>query len=139
MDRLLRSKFAARNFNGAVRDDLVDIHVGLRSAAGLPYTERELIVEFSGNDFVRRLCDQICFVSWQFPKVLIYERAGFFENPEGANQFRRHGVAPYVEVQQGSLRLGSPVDIRGDLDLAHAVGFNASLGGWFGDGRHEGS
>src|SRR5437899_7263291 len=102
MDWVLRSKFTAGNFNGAVRDDFVHIHVGLCSAAGLPYTERKLIVQFSGNDFVRRLCDQLCFVSRQLPKILIYERAGFLQNPESANQFRRHGVTPYRSEEHTS-------------------------------------
>ena len=62
MNRLLRSQFAARQFDGAVGDDLVDVHVGLGAAAGLPDTQRELVVEFAGDDFVGRLHDESGFV-----------------------------------------------------------------------------
>jgi len=45
---------AAGNFDGAVGDDFVDVHVGLRAAAGLPDAKREVLVEFSIDDFHRR-------------------------------------------------------------------------------------
>ena len=139
MDRLLRSHLAAGNFDRAVRDDLVHVHVGLRAAAGLPDAQRELIVQLAGNHFVGRLHDQLRLVGRQFPEILIYQRAGFLQNAERANQLRRHGVATDIEVQQRPLRLRSPIDIGRDFDLAHAVGFNAGLGGRFGDRGHEGS
>ena len=143
MDRLLRSHLAAGNLNRAVRDDLVHVHVGLRAAAGLPDAERELIVQLAGDHFVGGLCDQLRFVGGQLAQILIHQRACFLERAEGADQLRRHGVASNVEVQQGALRLRAPVDIRGDFDLPHAVGFNASWRGfgrrWFGESRHDGS
>ncbi len=135
MDRLFRSHLAAGNFDGAVGDDLVHIHVGLGAAAGLPDAQRELIVELAGDHFVGGLHDQLCFVCGKFAEILIHQRAGFLENAEGANQLRRHGVAADVEMQQRALRLRAPVDIRRNFDLSHAVGFNASAGG--GQSRHE--
>ena len=46
-------------------------------------------------------------------------------------------------MQERTLRLRAPVNIRRDLDLSHAVGFNAGLygdrGGGFGNRGHEGS
>ena len=57
MNRLLRSHHfstvgAARNFNGPIGDDLVDVHVGLRAAARLPDAQRELVVQFAGDHLV---------------------------------------------------------------------------------------
>ncbi len=63
MDRLLRSHLAAGNFDRAVGDDLVHVHVGLGAAAGLPDAERELIIQLAGDDFVGRLDDKLRFVS----------------------------------------------------------------------------
>src|SRR5208282_6861687 len=40
---------------------------------------------------------------------------------------RRHGVASNVEMQQRALGLRSPINIRRDFDLSHAVGFGAGL------------
>ena len=127
MDRLLRSHLAARNFDGAVGDDLVDVHVGLRAAAGLPDAQRKLVVQLAGDDFVRRLHDELGFVGRKLAQILIHQRARFLENAEGADQFRRHGVASNVEMQQRALRLRAPVNIGRDFDLSHAVGFDASL------------
>jgi len=63
VNRILRAEDSAGNFNGAVGDDLVDVHVGLGAAAGLPDAERELIVQLSRDDLVRRLDNQFRFVS----------------------------------------------------------------------------
>ena len=47
--------------------------------------------------------------------------------PKARISLRRHGVAANVEMEERALRLRAPVDVRRDLDLSHAVGFNASL------------
>ena len=49
----------------AVGNDLVDVHVGLRAAAGLPDAQREMLVEPAGNHFVGRGDDEIGFVLGQ--------------------------------------------------------------------------
>ena len=59
MNRLLRSQHAARQFNGAVGDHLVDVHVGLGAAAGLPDAQRELLVQFAGDDFIGGLGNEL--------------------------------------------------------------------------------
>ena len=141
MNRLLRSHFAAGDFDGAVGDDLVHVHVGLGAAAGLPDAQRELVVELAGDDFVGGLHDQLGFVGGKLAQILIHQRAGFFEHAKGADQLRRHGVAANVEMQQGTLRLRAPVNIRRDFDLSHAVGFDAGLcfggRGRFGKSGHD--
>ena len=43
---------AAGQLDGAVGDDLVDVHVRLRAAAGLPDAQREVVVELAGDDLV---------------------------------------------------------------------------------------
>ena len=112
----------------------------------MPNTQRELIVEFAGDDFVGGLRDQLGLVGGKLAQILIDQRAGFFQNAEGADQFGRHGVAPDVEVQQRTLRLRAPIDVGWDFDLAHAVGFDADVcvdggggdsGGVFGNRSHE--
>lgn len=47
VDRFLAAEFSAQNFDGAIGDDFVGIHVGLGAASGLPDDEREVVV---GND-----------------------------------------------------------------------------------------
>src|ERR1700690_3766766 len=99
MNRLFRSQFAARQLDGAVSNNLVDVHVGLRAAAGLPDAQRELVVELAGDDFIGGLYDQLGFVGGKLAQVLVHQSAGLLEDAESANQFRRHSVAANVEMQ----------------------------------------
>ena len=55
MHGLLGADVAAGELDGPVRDDLVDVHVGLRAAAGLPDVEREMVAELAGDHFVGRV------------------------------------------------------------------------------------
>ena len=59
MNGFLGAHLAARDLDGAVGDDFVDVHVGLRAAAGLPDAQRKMIVKLAGNDFVGGLRDEI--------------------------------------------------------------------------------
>ncbi len=53
MNRLLGAELAAEQFVGAVRDHLVEIHVGLRAGSGLPHHQREMIVELAVDHLAR--------------------------------------------------------------------------------------
>src|SRR5271156_6645087 len=141
MDGLLAAHFAAGHFYGAIGDHLVDVHVGLGAAAGLPDAQWEMIVELAGDDLVGGLGDELRFFWGELAQVLIYEGGGFFEDAEGADEFRRHGVFADVEVDQGAGGLGTVVAVGGDVDLAHAVGFRAggAGGGGLGGLGHGGS
>ena len=55
---LLAAHLAAGDFDGAIRDHLVDVHVGLRAAAGLVDAQRKMVVELAGDDFVGGLRDE---------------------------------------------------------------------------------
>ena len=125
MNGFLRSHLAAGDFYGAIRNYLVHVHVGLGPAAGLPNAQRELVSQLAGNHFIGRLHDQLGFVGRQLAQILIDQRGGFLEDAEGANQLRRHEVAPDVKVQQRALSLRPPIDIRRHLDGTHAVRFHS--------------
>ena len=86
--------------NGAVGDDLVDIHIGLRAAAGLPNAQWELVVELAGDDFVGGAHDQPGLFRRQLAEVFVHEGGGLLQDAEGADQLRRHGVAANGEVDQ---------------------------------------
>jgi hypothetical protein len=68
MDRLLRSHLAAGELDRAVRDDLVDVHVRLRSGAGLPDAQRKMRVELAGDHLVGACDDQRVFSSSSLPR-----------------------------------------------------------------------
>ena len=108
-----------------LRDDFVDVHVGLRAAAGLPDAQREMVVELAGDDFVGGLGDERGFFGGQLAEILVDQRGGFFEDAEGADQLGRHGVLADGEVDERAGGLRAVVAVGGDFDLAHGVGFGA--------------
>ncbi len=59
MDRRLPAARAGQHLVGAPGNDLVDVHVGLGAAAGLPDNERELLVELAGGDLGRSGLDGV--------------------------------------------------------------------------------
>src|SRR5208337_2781450 len=69
---------------------------------------------------------------------LIHQRASLLKRAKRPNQLWRHGVASNIEMQQRALRLRSPINIRGDFDLSHAVGFNAGTRNGFSKSSHNG-
>jgi len=72
MHRLLAAHLAAGQLDGAVRDDFVDVHVGLRAAARLPdVVERELVGVLPGDDLVGRLDQQRRLVRRELAQLLV--------------------------------------------------------------------
>jgi hypothetical protein len=57
VDGLLAAHGAAQDLNGAVGDDLVGVHVGLRAGAGLPHDEREVVDELERGNLLGGLLD----------------------------------------------------------------------------------
>lgn len=57
VDGLFAAHCAAEDFNGAVRNDFVGVHVGLRARAGLPDDEGKVVEEFKRGDFAGGLLD----------------------------------------------------------------------------------
>ena len=64
---LFRALCTACDFYGAVGDDLVGVHVALRAGSGLPNPERKMRIQFSVNDLVGGLDDEIALFSGEFP------------------------------------------------------------------------
>ena len=56
--RALAAALAAGDLVGASGDDLVHVHVALRTAAGLPDHQRELVVVLASQHFVSGLFDE---------------------------------------------------------------------------------
>ena len=51
MDRLLAAHLATEDLNGAVRDDLVGVHVRLGAGTGLKDGQREVVDELEVRNF----------------------------------------------------------------------------------------
>ena len=81
--RCFGSHLAAGEFDRAVRDHLVGVHVALGAGAGLPDAEGEVGVEFSGDDLVGGADDEVALLGGKFAEIGVGEGAGFFQDAEG--------------------------------------------------------
>jgi hypothetical protein len=65
MHRLLAAQFAAHHLDGAIGDHLVDVHVGLCAASGLPNHQWKVLVPLAFNHLVGSLDDVVGNVAVQ--------------------------------------------------------------------------
>src|ERR1700723_2840450 len=100
MYRLLRSHLTAGELDRAIGDDFVGVHVGLRAGAGLPDAQGKKLVEFSLDNFVGGLYDQLGLVGGELAEIAIYLGASLLEQAEGADDGARHPIVSDREVQQ---------------------------------------
>ena len=127
MDGVFRADFAAENLDGAIGDDFIGIHVGLRARAGLPDREGEVVVELAFGDFQRCLGDGVGQSWLEIVQPLIGARGAVFDDPQGADQRFRHGLGADREIDQRACGLRAPELLTGNLEWAKAVGFGAGL------------
>ncbi len=116
----------SHQFGGAIGNHLVGVHVGLRSRAGLPDGQREVLVEFSGGNFCRGLGDRISELAVEEAEVAVHAGCGSLDRRNRMNQRQRHGVAAR-KMMQGALGLGSPQRRRGHFDRPETVAFTARI------------
>ena len=122
MDDLLSQKLI-----GAVGDDLVDVHVRLRTAAGLPDDERKMPVQRTGQNLVANSADRVRAPLIQRAETQIGARRRLFHHGERPDDLLRHALRTDAEVFIAALRLRAPVAIRGHLHLAHGIPLNAII------------
>ena len=148
VDRLLGAHLTAQNLDGAVGDDLVGVHVGLGTGAGLPDDQREVVVELAGCDLGGGLLDgltDLCVCaerkasvwsvvseSWSWhtqAELHVDGGSGALEDTKGANDLWRHAVMRLIdlEVGQRALGLSTPVSVGGDGDLAKGIALGSGL------------
>ena len=123
-----RCQLTAEDFNSAVRDHFVRVHVRLCARASLPNNEREVVVEFSFDDFGRGLLDRFGQGCVQIAKAFVDDCRSFFDHAECTDH--RHGLTfpTNWEVHDRTLGLCAPVFVCGDFKRAEAVGFGAGCG-----------
>ena len=142
MDRFLAAHRPAQNLNGTIGDDLVCIHVRLRTRSGLPYHEREVVDKFEAGDLFSSLLDCLAnFWIWKMNSSVsthqslkavditkagnlhVHSSSGTLQDPERSHNWRRHPVLRLVdlEISQRPLRLRAPVLGTRHLDLAKSI------------------
>src|SRR6476659_8697112 len=121
--RLLAAQLAAQKLDGAIGQDLVDVHIALGARTGLPDIERELVIKLARYRLVGRLDDRFGTPWLQPPGLFVDHRACLLDQTVGSVYPDGHVVVADREVLQRALRLRAPVLVSGDVDVAEAVEF----------------
>ena len=127
MNGCFRTKHSTGEFDGTVGDDLVGVHVGLRSASRLPYTKREVVVKMAVDHVLGGGDDEVAHLGVKLLEGHVGLGSGLFEDTKSSNHAQRHGVVANVKIQQRPSGLTAVVAVGGDFEFAHGVGFNSHL------------
>ena len=117
------------HLDGAVRDHLVGVHVGLRAGAGLPDHQRKLAVVLAVDHLLRRRDDGLGKLRIEIAQRVVGLGRALLDDAQRADQGKRHALAADLEIAEAALGLRAPILAGGDFDGAERVGFNAG-GGW---------
>jgi hypothetical protein len=129
VDRLLRAHSPAHHLDGAVRDNFIGVHVGLGARAGLPYDQREMVVQLAVDHFLRRCDDVLCKLRVELAEFEIRLCRCTLHDAERTDNRGRLLLPADLEIAQRALRLSAPIPVRRDLDGAKGVGLRAGFPG----------
>ena len=77
MDRFFHAPFF-QDLNGTVGHDFIDVHIELGATASHPDGQREIAIEFSGEDVIAGLYDGIGPFGRDDAQFLVGQGCGFF-------------------------------------------------------------
>ena len=84
---------ATRQDVGAVRHDLVHVHVALGARPCLPHHQRKLVVQLACEDFLARRHNQVLLAGVQHPEFSVGQGRGPLQMREGTHHL--HGHRPH--------------------------------------------
>ena len=134
----LGAHLAAQHLDGAVRDHLIGVHVGLGARAGLPDDQREMVVQLPLDHLIGGLEDGLTQFRIQLAQRHIGLGGGLLDDAQRANDRQGLRFPADLEVAQAALRLRAPVAAGGHIDRAKGISFDAGLLG-IGHGQLSGS
>ena len=121
MEGTVRAEALSGVLSSEVADHLIHVHVRLRAAAGLPDTQRKVIIVLACLDCLARPFDQGHLLVVQQTMATVHRCAALFDPCQGMNQLRWNLLMTNGEVVERSLGLGSPERCSGDVDSSNAV------------------
>ncbi len=125
INRMFRAARRAEQFIGAIGDDLIEVHVGLRAGPCLPNEQGKLGVEAAAFDFARRRGDRVAERFGQEAELAIDFCGDSLDEGQGADDRDRHCLRANREMNAGALRLRAPIAIGRDVDRAETVRFDS--------------
>ena len=127
VNRRLAPQDPARQFDGPVGDHFVDVHIGLRAAAGHPDVQGKMVVQLALEDFLRGPNDQPGFICRQPPQFPVGQGRGLLDQGQGPDHLQGHQVVADGKVEQRPLGSRPPIAVRRDLDFSQAVTFRSHV------------
>ncbi len=133
VDQARLAALAAEQLASAVGEHLVHVHVGLRSAAGLPHHQGKLAVVLAAQHFVGCGHDGARLLGVERSEIEVDQGRRLLHERQRVDERVRHAFAGDLEVLQRALGLGAPQAVGGDRHGTEGVFFDAS--GWCGHDR----
>ena len=87
-----------------------------------------MIVQLAADHLIGDLHDHLADFRVHLAEIHVRLRGRLLDDAEGADHRFRLLFPADLEVSEAALGLGAPVDIIGDLDGAHRIGFSAGIG-----------
>ena len=117
----------AKKLKGPVGDNLIGVHIRLRTRTRLENNQRELFVELTSDNLVSSLNNQIGLVLRKLAQLGISQSGALLEGAESLNHWARphECLAADGEILDRALCLCAPVAVCGDFNVTHGICFNA--------------
>jgi hypothetical protein len=116
----------ACELTAAVRNDLIYVHVELRSASRHPHVKRKHVLMLAGENLITRLENEPVLVVAQPPAIVVGIRRALFQSRVRRDHLAGDEIVADAEVLQRALRLGAPQLVAGNIDPTQAVSFCAN-------------
>ena len=126
---------AAENFDGAVCDDLIGIHVERGTGAALNRVDNELIVQLAVDDFVAGFDDCACALLRELADLKVRDRSGLLDLGNADNELRMHLEPGDVEILMRAERLHAVIGVNRDFFFTDRIVLQAIPFSYFRHGK----
>ena len=126
-DEVVAAFRLAEEFERAVREHFVHVHVDGRARAALDRIDGELVEQLAADDFVGRLDERHADAARQAARFHVRKRSGLLHHRDGLDEIGIDRLARDVEIVDGAHRLHAVVDILRHFEFTDEIMFLAHL------------
>ena len=127
VNRALAALLAGENLVRAAGDHLVGVHVRLGAGAGLPHHQRELVGQRAVDHLARGLHDRLADPRIEHAELHVGLGRRKLLDAQRAHQRGRHALAADREIDNRTLRLRAPMDMRRNRHFTERIGFDPHI------------